>query len=127
MSFRRRTWLGLALCNRASDKVREADYCSETFSNLAMCCPRRSAGSPQRSLRGAAPILAREKVTYCCTIDAASGAVIQHHRRPLSAGWSRSRTLRRVKLARHDPLPPVVNDRYKASKIANFPKNEYWR
>ena len=30
-------------------------------------------------------------------------------------------------LARHDPLPPVVNDRYKASKIANFPKNEYWR
>jgi hypothetical protein len=26
-----------------------------------------------------------------------------------------------------DPLLPVVNDGFEATKIANFPKNEHWR
>jgi len=32
-----------------------------------------------------------------------------------------------AELTLSDPLPPVVNGRFEAIKIANFPKNEYWR
>jgi hypothetical protein len=30
-------------------------------------------------------------------------------------------------MSRLDPLPSVVNGRFEATKIANFPKNEHWR